>query len=95
MRDWIGLGTSLVGLVVLAAAAGWLVRSRAWRPARQSGPGWRRASVATFAALLLLELGLLIRPHAWPLTVLYLAVLGLAGAGLLLWYLEPRRPNRF
>ncbi|MFI5909972.1 hypothetical protein [Dactylosporangium sp. NPDC051541] len=91
MRDWIGIGLSLTGLAVIVVALVLWVRSRAWRPARQSGEAWRRSSVATFGALFLLEAGLLIRPHAWPLTILYLAATGIAVAGLLMWYLERRR----
>ncbi|GAA3453179.1 hypothetical protein [Dactylosporangium matsuzakiense] len=91
MRDWIGLGLSLAGLGIMAVALVLWVRSRAWRPARQSGVAWRRSSVATFGALVLLEAGLLTRPHAWPLTLLYLAVTAIAAAGLLMWYLDRRR----
>jgi hypothetical protein len=90
VRDWIGAGLSLAGFTVTAVAATLWVRSRAWRPARQSGRAWRRSSVATFAALLLLESGALLRPHAWPLTVVYVAGGAIAVAGLLMWYLDQR-----
>jgi hypothetical protein len=91
MRDWIGVGLSLLGIAVMVVALTMWMRSKAWRPARQSGAAWRRSSVATFAALLLLESGQLLRPHAWPLTVLYVALAAIAVAGLLMWYLEQRR----
>ncbi|MEU7867406.1 hypothetical protein [Dactylosporangium sp. NPDC049140] len=90
MRDWIGTGLSLAGFAVAVVAATQWVRSRAWRPARQSGRAWSRSSVATFAALLLLESGVLLRPHAWPLTALHVAVSTIAVAGLFMWYLDRR-----
>jgi hypothetical protein len=80
VRDWIGTGLSLAGFAVAVVAATQWVRGRAWS----------RSSVATFAALLLLESGVLVRPHAWPLTALHVAVSAIAVAGLFMWYLDRR-----
>jgi len=98
MRDWIGTGISLLGLLIVVVALVRTMRARARRSPDVSGqsavplrPDKRRALFELCGGLLVVEVGQLVRAHGWIWAVLHLIAIGFIAATALMMYRDRRR----
>lgn len=91
MRDWIGTGVSLLGLIVLVTGLLQLVRMRRAHAPRPR-PG--NAAYAGPVGMVLVALGQLIVDRPWPTKVPHVVVVALAVTAMVLQYRRTRRLPR-